>query len=496
MATVYAARQEGPRGVGRLVALKLLSVGSSGEGLESFAREATIATRLEHPNVVRTYDVGEHAGELYIAMELAHGASVARARSQAVPIAIALRLVSDVLRGLHAAHELRNVAGSPLGLIHQDVTPQNIIVGYDGMTKLLDFGVARLVLVDSSRTDTVSGKPSYLAPEQLTGGRLDRRVDLFALGVVLFEMLAGQRLFARETIALTYQAVISDPIPDLRDVRPDVPPAIAAVVMRALSRPVAGRYATAEDMRIALEEARFAAAIPAASNEVVSDWITTTCPPLIDIGSLEREIIEGVSEPDSHPEPPPPAPDEIDETIATENKKRNWVVLGSALFAVVVAVCIGGAVAIRARTKTEPISIASIPTAPASAVGAVAQAPQATPESTAPPAPAGAPRAGTTPLAKTRGAVSAAPKTEKTEPPAPVESASPTPPANEPSRLSVYSNLWGKVSVDGKEVGNSPLRDLSVAAGSHVVTIRTAEGEQSKTVQCGSGATCPARFTF
>src|SRR6185295_8077231 len=135
-------------------------------------------------------------------------------------------------------------------------SPHNIMIGYDGVTKLVDFGVARLGMLEGSRTESLKGKPSYASPEQINGKNIDRRTDIFALGVVLWEMLAGQRLFRRETSAATYLAVLQDPIPDVREKSPSVPASVAEVVARALNRDREQRWPTAEAFRLALDEAR------------------------------------------------------------------------------------------------------------------------------------------------------------------------------------------------------------------------------------------------
>lgn len=295
MASVFAARQTMFLGNSRLVALKLLHESlSEGDGLKAFRREATLSTRLSHPNIVRTYEVGVHNGHPFMAMELIDGFTMSTMAAQLertnilLPAPLVCRIVDDVLAGLHYAHELRNTDGTLLGLVHQDVTPHNVMVGFDGISRLLDFGVARLSLVDTSRTETVRGKPAYLAPEQLRGGRLDRRVDLFAVGVILHEMLSGTRLFKRDTIDQTYLAVLTETPPSLRARRPDISKPLDDLVERALAKDPAQRFESAAAMRDAI--ARLGA--PLATHTEAARWLETHHRRTFHLAELEREIRE------------------------------------------------------------------------------------------------------------------------------------------------------------------------------------------------------------
>src|SRR5262245_26051844 len=228
MATVFAARHLGMAvpGATRVVALKVMATALADDpkARRMFEREAVIATRVEHPNVVRTYEVGEVNGEIFLAMELVQGATLSALCAHApgeVPLAIAVRIACDVARGLDAVHDLRDAGGELLGVVHQDVTPHNVIVGYDGVTKLLDFGVARMVAHDGSRTQSIRGKPAYLAPEQIALEPIDRRADVYGLGAVLFELLTGTRSSRGADL-------VGPGAPrDVRSVRAEVPEAIA-----------------------------------------------------------------------------------------------------------------------------------------------------------------------------------------------------------------------------------------------------------------------------
>lgn len=307
MATVFAAFEDRSH-VKRLVALKVLPplLDKGDPEHKMFLKEASLATRLEHPNIVRTYDVGEQDGSMYLAMELVHGVSLrdlANAQAGPVPLPIAARIVSDTARALHAAHELVDSKAGHLGVVHQDVSPQNVLVGYDGVVKLVDFGVARLASLEGSRTETVQGKPSYVSPEQVNGKNIDRRTDVFALGIVFWELLTNERLFKRDTSAAAYLAVLNDSIADVRTKNPKVPSTVAMVVAQALHRDRDKRHPTAEKLRLALEGALAAGGGKLASAEEVSAWATRLVPPTTSPNQLEREIVDGTPLPVSGTKP-------------------------------------------------------------------------------------------------------------------------------------------------------------------------------------------------
>ena len=315
MATVYAAREETPH-VRRLVALKVLSPNISQDDAEhrAFLREAEIATRLEHPNIVRIFDVGETDGQMYLAMELVHGASLSmlqRAAKGPVPIPIALRLLSDVAGALHHAHELADPNHGALGVVHQDVSPQNVLVSYDGTVKLVDFGVARLGTFEGSRTETLRGKPSYASPEQIAGKNIDRRTDVFALGVIAWELLTGERLFRRETSAATYLAVIQGEIPYVASKNASIPAVVADQVKQALERERDARFRSAEAFRKALADAAAQAGVAEATREELAAWARSLVPPSYAKDDLDREIattMVGGGPPRSQPNIPIPSP--------------------------------------------------------------------------------------------------------------------------------------------------------------------------------------------
>lgn len=261
MADVYLAAAHGPGGFSKLLVVKVLqaSLARDDEFLGMFRDEARLAARLNHPNIVQTYEVGESEGRHYIAMEYLEGQALDRV-SEAIqahgnlPLAAALRIVGDALAGLHYAHELPDFDGRPLGVVHRDITPQNIFVTYEGQVKLVDFGIAKAL--DSSihtKIGTVKGKVSYMAPEQARGEVVDRTADIFSMAVVLWELLSGRRLWEGLTEVAVIGRLVQGAIPDLRAVRPDLPSGISELVMQALSPRPDKRPQTALEFQGALE---------------------------------------------------------------------------------------------------------------------------------------------------------------------------------------------------------------------------------------------------
>ena len=263
MATVYLGRISGAGGFQRFVAIKRLHphLAREPEFVQMFLDEARLAARIHHPNVVPILEIGTGEHGYYIVMEYVEGDTFAQliARSaqagQRIPIHVASRILVDVLAGLHAAHELADDDGAALGIVHRDVSPQNILIGVDGSARLTDFGVARATSrLSTTRTGQLKGKLAYMAPEQARGAKdIDRRADIFASGVVLWEALEGRRLFRGDGDADTLNKVLYDPIPRLRDAVPAVPAGLEAVLEGALDRDRTQRFASAAAFADALE---------------------------------------------------------------------------------------------------------------------------------------------------------------------------------------------------------------------------------------------------
>ncbi len=278
MATVHLGQLVGAVGFSRAVAIKRLhpQYAKEPEFVSMFTDEARIAARIRHPNVVATLDTVAEGGELFLVMELVEGESVSRLlrtakdAKRSVPPEIASAILVGTLHGLHAAHEATNEAGEPLGVVHRDVSPQNILVGTDGLPRVLDFGVAKaLGRLQTTSDGQIKGKTAYMAPEQLRGRPVDRRTDVYAAAVVLWEMLSGERLFVGDSPGETMARVLEQPVTPPSERSIAVSPALDAIVLRGLSRNPETRFSSAEAMADALEAAQ-----PIAKPRVVGQWVT------------------------------------------------------------------------------------------------------------------------------------------------------------------------------------------------------------------------------
>jgi serine/threonine-protein kinase len=259
MAEIFLARRTagGVADANEIVVLKriLPHLAEDEHFVTMFRDEARLASRLEHTNVGKVHNLGHVGTTWFIVMEYLHGVPLSRVLTklaknrQFLDVRLVASIITQACEGLHHAHELRGIDGSMLGVVHRDVSPPNIFVTDEGVVKLLDFGIAKARGASSkTRTGTVKGKNAYMSPEQILGKPLDRRSDVFALGAVMYELLAVKRLFHRESDFLTFKAITEEPIPDIKDRRPDLPQALRAVLTRALSRDPAGRFTTALEM--------------------------------------------------------------------------------------------------------------------------------------------------------------------------------------------------------------------------------------------------------
>jgi serine/threonine protein kinase len=262
MASVWVARERNPADKKeRLVAVKAMlpELAQHSDFRAMFLEEGQIVRSIEHVNVVSVFEVGEQNGVLFMAMEWVEGDSLRAVIREArkrrpIPPEMAVKIIADAAAGLHAAHELRGWDGELRQLVHCDVSPHNILVGLDGHAKLVDFGVANATLhSDLSADERVKGKFAYMSPEQARGEKVDRRSDVFSLGIVLFELTTGERLFRGENPAHTLALVTKGIVPDPRSVHPEYPARLAQIVLRALERDPKKRYQTADALREALE---------------------------------------------------------------------------------------------------------------------------------------------------------------------------------------------------------------------------------------------------
>jgi len=298
MADVYAGCVKGEAGFERVVAIKRMAtaLAQDEEFVTMFLQEAKLAAQIRSAHVVQTLDLGRSdEGTPYLVMDLVVGASVAKLakraaeRSLQVPVDVAVSILLDTCQGLHDAHEATARDGTPLGIVHRDVSPHNILVGEDGLARVADFGIARALDSSAEGTrDHLRGKLAYFSPEQARGETLDRRSDVFSLGIVAWEILTGERLFRSDHPVRTLTRVMQDPIARVDTLRKDVPEQVALVVERALERDIPSRYPTAADLASALRKAALEAGLQPHTS-AVSAFLATCCAYEIDhIGALLR----------------------------------------------------------------------------------------------------------------------------------------------------------------------------------------------------------------
>jgi serine/threonine-protein kinase len=315
MAVVHFGRLLGPVGFSRPVAIKRLhpQLARDPSVRAMFIDEARLASRIRHPNVVPTLDVVDHEGDLLLVMEYVHGESLqpllraVRKRGEHVPLRITLAIMSAVLHGLHSAHEATTETGQPLHVVHRDVSPQNIVVGVDGVARVLDFGIARAtVRLEHTREGIVKGKLAYMAPEQLGGSVVDRRADVYASTVVLWEMLTGKRLFVREDGgAVLVEKLLRGTIEAPSAFAPGTPRLLDAIVLHGLARTPDQRFATAREMALALE--RLGELAPASE---VGAWVETLAAPTLTERAVRLKQLEMASS-TYRVEPQPAAADRV-----------------------------------------------------------------------------------------------------------------------------------------------------------------------------------------
>jgi len=432
MAEVYRAVTQGVEGFRRTFVVKriLADKAKSSTFIRMFIDEARICAALHHPNVVQVYDFGSVDGSYFLAMEYLQGKDlsslmrVLRAAKTAVPPGLAAFIAREAAVGLHYAHTLKGPGGQPLGIVHRDVTPSNVMLLFAGGVKVLDFGIAKAATAASEAGegggDGVKGKFGYLAPEQARNGEVDGRADVFALGVTMWEMLVGRRLFAGKDEVETLRNVLQKPVPPPSVMRPDVPPALDRIVLRALDRAREKRHQSAEELArdcdevlgtlradsqtlraflndlFAEESSSLSQNIPELPEELLADLAPepTGVRPSSRrdrAPSLEIEVVDPTGPHGRTRTPAPPfgvmATDEADLASARPWIARRGRVIGAAIVAAAVLVSLGLA---RQRHAAPPPAVAAAP-APAPAPSPAPPDPAAAPQAVAPAAPAAAP---------------------------------------------------------------------------------------------------------
>jgi serine/threonine-protein kinase len=480
MADVYRAEAPGPDGFAKELAIKVLrgDFGAQPEFLEMFKQEARLASRLAHANVVQVFDFGQvEDGRHFIAMELVRGRTLAQVtgqcRSLPVPMELglprALQICAQVAAALGYAHRQTD-GGRPLGLVHRDVSPQNVLVSFEGEVKLADFGIARAIgSAGVTRPGVVKGKPAYLSPEQARGEEVDGRSDLFSLGVILWELLTGSNPFQRESDAATVRAVIG-PEPELAPPsrwNPSVPPELDRLVLSALEREPDRRVASAEDLArqlqtILLQRAR--------------------APEDLDLRAFMKQLWpEGAASPGQAREPTQrmaspaePVPDRATPQPRSPARLR-WIALtvgGSALLALSAGLILrqpppsSAATAGTESRLARPSSPAPEPPPPAPAApGPAPVAAHPSPTSTTAPAPPS--EAPPQPARRDRAKPERRPQAPAGPGAPPTASSSPAPEGQ--ATLRIFStSTWAIIYVDGERVGPTPVV-RTVTVGIHRV---------------------------
>ena len=540
MAVLHLARAQGVGGFTRLFAIKqiLPHLAVDPPFVEMFLNEGRIAARLSHPNLCPVFDLGQDRGELYLVMEYLDGvpwdALAAAAPRDARGLALTAGVLAQACEGLHYAHTFRDVDGTPLAIIHRDVSPQNLFVSADGVCRVLDFGVSKIAS-DRRRTDTglLKGKLPYMAPEQLHGEVADSRADIWAVGVMLWEALTGERLFDRATDFLTYQAIIDAPIPSVTTGGLRYPAAVDAVIARALGRDRDTRYPTARELARDLQ--RVAGDVGgAATREQIADAVVALCGDKLE--TRRRAIAAAIaSRSTSRPPDPssrpslPSAPQseqaardsatgtgEAAETISMmmrrdaivveRPRRKRWqlAVLGlAAMAAVAAAIVAWRAPSGSSSTTAEPVARASTTTAaaPERTASAAPEGANAAPDRTdSAPAPAEAPIARTDATGRPSSAVSGPPPRHgervATSKRAAASTKTTTARADRaaaqdesltrregaasdaPGWYAIDSAPYATIFIDGRKIGDTPLDRISLTAGAHQVRAVLADGRQ------------------
>jgi len=283
MAELLLARTSGIQSFERHVVIKRIrpELASDIRFVQMFLDEARLAASLHHQHIVQVYDVGEQDGAYFFAMEYVHGEDVrslidcVRERGELVPLEVAAHIVIAAASGLHHAHEQLGPDRTPLGIVHRDVSPANILIGFDGSVKLVDFGLAKAMRSVQTRTGSLKGKAGYMSPEQCHGRPLDRRSDVFALGIVLYEIATARRLFQAGNDFLTMAAIVGGEVPPPSTFRDDLPRELDAIVLRALAKPREARFQSADELRAALERFMLSAGLRT-STKALSDYMRRT----------------------------------------------------------------------------------------------------------------------------------------------------------------------------------------------------------------------------
>jgi serine/threonine-protein kinase len=459
MGEVFFARQEGPAGFAKPAVVKrvLEHLAREASFTQMFLNEARLAALLQHQNVVQIFELGEDNGRYFIAMEYVHGRNLRTVRrklreaSREFPAAQLARIASQALAGLHYAHCLKADNGEPMNIIHRDMSPDNVMVGFDGAVKVLDFGIAKATsgVPPLTRAGMVKGKFAYMSPEHLRAETLDARSDLWAMGVLLYELLAGDRPFTAPGETALVRAVLTEDPKPLHEVAPHVPKELSSIVHTALIKKREDRYQSADEMAADLE--KFAAA-----NAVrLSNSDTKTF--MRELYGAEADENPGLLTPNAerfvHTQSS--GPTEVSGLHSSVRRSRPWVLYigGGTAFGVFVA----GVLSV--------LTAPDLPPAPAPAPPSRVEAPR-------PPAPAAAPAEvpkEEAPDSKDEAAGADAPR--------------PSTPAREArGKIDLRVLPWAEVFEGRRSLGVTPMAPLDLASGAHTLILRNHDLNVSREV--------------
>jgi serine/threonine-protein kinase len=517
MAEIFLARLKGAAGFEKLVCVKriLPALAKDKQFVSMFLAEAKIAAQISHPNVCQVFELGEIDGRYYIAMEYLEGVPLTCFRRRDLYVdnpgpRLLAGLGVQACEGLHHAHQLKKPDGTLLDVVHRDISGNNLFATVDGVVKVLDFGIAKVNQHDTAvktSTGSVKGTYAYMAPEQLRGERLDRRTDVFAMGIVMWELACRQHLFRRDTEFLTFQAITADPIPDMRTYAPQMPEAFAEAVAKALSRKPGDRYPTARAFGEALAEsvAPLGGALVAAalSEEVERGFavrleeqraliktaregggydLASDLGPGVGYGtemlSTPLSIASGLNQGE-------PRSKTVQVMPLGLRRKRSllpWLV------GVPLAVAAAAIAFLLVRGKPDAVAHADAAQVAAISAPADAAAAPSAPDASVPLPDAALPIDAAVPL-DAGPPPDAAPK--KPPKPDPITHARP---AGAPGFITIDSAPYATIYIDGKSYGVTPVVHVSLASGRHAVRAVGSNGKvQMVTITIESGKTAPAR---
>ena len=263
MAEIYIAKQRGMEGFEKIVVIKTIlpNLATNEEFVQMFLDEARIAARLTHPNIVQIYDLGRVGSTYFIAMEYVQGenlrtvAKTCRKQGHTIPLQHTVKVISQACEGLYYAHTKADTSGQPLNIVHRDVSPQNILVSFEGITKLVDFGIAKAATqYQETRAGILKGKYSYMSPEQCMSQPVDARSDIFSIGIVLWELSTGLRLYKLNSELMILKEITEGTVKPPREVNQQIPAELEAIILKALEKHPDNRFQDGLEMHMALEE--------------------------------------------------------------------------------------------------------------------------------------------------------------------------------------------------------------------------------------------------